>query len=120
LGRSEIARHFSLRSRAEAAAYADHPLLGQRLRACVAALQSLTTSDPVEVFGAVDAMKLRSSLTLFEAATGDPAFSAALDRWFTGSRDDATLELLAASRLNPDDRPSPRRGGPAAPAPTPD
>jgi uncharacterized protein (DUF1810 family) len=48
------------------------------------------------VFGEVDATKLRSSLTLFEAVTGDPLFSAALERWFAGSRDDATLDLLAA------------------------
>jgi uncharacterized protein (DUF1810 family) len=96
LGRSEIARHFSIRSRAEAAAYLDHPVLGQRLRACVTALQDLTLSNPVDVFAEVDSMKLRSSLTLFEAVSGDPLFSAALDRWFAGSRDGATLKLLAA------------------------
>lgn len=96
LGRSETAQFFAIRSRAEAVAYANHPLLGQRLRACVTALQDLTSSNPVEVFGEVDATKLRSSLTLFEAVSGEPLFSAALDRWFAGSRDDATLELLAA------------------------
>lgn len=96
LGRSEVARYFSIRSRAEADAYLNHLLLGQRLRACVAALQDLSSSNAVEVFGEVDAMKLRSSLTLFEAVSGDSLFTAALDRWFAGSRDDATLELLAA------------------------
>jgi uncharacterized protein (DUF1810 family) len=95
LGRSETARYFAITSRGEAAAYANHPLLGQRLRACVSALQDLTSSNPVDVFGKVDAVKLRSSLTLFEAVTGDRLFGAALDRWFAGSRDDATLELLA-------------------------
>ncbi len=49
----------------------------------------------MSVFGEVDAMKLRSSLTLFEAVSGDPLFGAALDRWFAGSRDEATLDLLA-------------------------
>jgi uncharacterized protein (DUF1810 family) len=96
LGRSTLARHFAIRSRAEAAAYYDHPLLGQRLRACVAALQDLSSCEAADVFGEVDAMKLRSSLTLFEAVSGDTLFSAALDRWFAGSRDDATLALLAA------------------------
>jgi uncharacterized protein (DUF1810 family) len=96
LGRSETARYFAIRSRAEAAAYADHPFLGERLRACVTALQNLPPTSAEDVFGAVDAIKLRSSLTLFEAVTGDPLFSAALDRWFAGSRDATTLELLAA------------------------
>ena len=47
------------------------------------------------VFGDVDALKLRSSLTLFEAASGDRLFSAALDRWFGGERDARTLDMLA-------------------------
>jgi uncharacterized protein (DUF1810 family) len=97
LGRSETARYFSLASLGEAAAYANHPLLGHRLRACVTALQDLTSSNPVVVFGEVDAMKLRSSLTLFEAVTGEALFGAALDRWFAGSRDDATLRLIDQS-----------------------
>jgi uncharacterized protein (DUF1810 family) len=95
LGRSETARYFALASRGEAAAYASHPLLGQRLRACVTALQDLSSSNPVDVFGEVDPVKLRSSLTLFEEVTGEVLFGAALDRWFAGSRDDATLRLLA-------------------------
>ena len=104
LGRSETARYFAIQSRAEALAYANHPLLGERLRACVRALQDLASSNPVEVFGEVDAVKLRSSLTLFEAATGDSLFSAALERWFAGSRDDATLQLLSAGdRSRPGD-----------------
>jgi uncharacterized protein (DUF1810 family) len=45
----------------------------------------------------VDSVKLRSSLTLFEAVTGEALFGAALERWFAGSRDDATLRLLARS-----------------------
>lgn len=94
LGRSELARHFAIRSRAEAIAYSDHALLGRRLRTCVGALQDLPSSDAAAVFGDIDAMKLRSSLTLFEAVSGDPLFGAALDRWFDGSRDEATLGLL--------------------------
>jgi uncharacterized protein (DUF1810 family) len=46
------------------------------------------------VFGEVDAIKLRSSLTLFEAAGAGPLFAAALDRWFGGTRDPATLAIL--------------------------
>ena len=94
LGRSDIARHYALRSLAEARAYLAHPLLGPRLIACVAALQDLAGTTAEAVFGAVDAMKLRSSLTLFEAAGADPIVAAAIDRWFDGDRDEATLRLL--------------------------
>jgi uncharacterized protein (DUF1810 family) len=97
LGRSETAQRFAITSHGEAVAYAKHPLLGRRLRSCVTALQDLTSSNPVDVFGEVDSVKLRSSLTLFEAVTGEALFGAALERWFAGSRDDATLRLLARS-----------------------
>lgn len=94
LGRSETARFFGIRSLDEARAYLAHPILGPRYAACVAALQDLVSSDPVTVFGEVDAMKLRSSLTLFEAAGAVPLIGAALDRWFAGNRDEATLRPL--------------------------
>lgn len=94
LGRSETARFFGIGSLDEAVAYLDHPLLGRRYIDCVEALQDLGTSDPVAVFGSIDAMKLRSSLTLFEAARPSPLLAAALDRWFGGERDPATLRKL--------------------------
>lgn len=94
LGRSETAKLFGIRSREEARAYLAHPLLGPRYFECVAALQDLVTSDPVAVFGEVDAVKLRSSLTLFEAAEPSALLAAALDRWFAAVRDGATLALL--------------------------
>jgi uncharacterized protein (DUF1810 family) len=93
LGRSEMARHYAIRSLSEARAYLAHPLLGPRLRACVAALQDLTGTSAEAVFGAIDAVKLRSSLTLFEASGFEEA-GAAIDRWFDGRRDEATSRLL--------------------------
>lgn len=97
LGRSATARHFAIRSLAEARAYLDHPVLGPRYLECVTAIQDLPNSNPVPVFGDVDAMKLRSSLTLFEAAKPHPLIAAALDRWFGGERDPATLALLPSA-----------------------
>lgn len=94
LGQSPTARHFAIRSLGEARAYLDHPILGRRYGECVEALQDLTISDPVAVFGDVDATKLRSSLTLFEAAQPQALFAAALDRWFAGKRDALTLSLV--------------------------
>lgn len=98
LGRSPTAQHFAIRSVDEALAYLDHPLLGPRYLECVAALQDLPTSDPVAVLGDIDAMKLRSSLTLFEAVRPNSLLAAALDRWFHGERDEATLALLGSAQ----------------------
>ena len=94
LGRSAVAQRYAIDGIAEAKAYLAHPLLGPRYVECVTALQDLIGSDPVAVFGAVDAVKLRSSLTLFEAADGNVLFAAALDRWFGGERDRCTLARL--------------------------
>lgn len=96
LGQSPTAHYYGIASMAEACAYLDHEQLGPRYRECVEALQQLGTSDPVAVFGSIDAMKLRSSLTLFEAATPDPLFASALDRRFGGVRDPATQQMLAS------------------------
>lgn len=94
LGRSAMAQRYAIASLAEAQAYLDHPLLGARLRESVSALQDLTSGTAESVFGEIDATKLRSSLTLFEAAGAGPLFAAALDRWFGGTRDPATLAVL--------------------------
>jgi len=94
LGRSAMAQRYAIASLEEARAYLAHPLLGARLRGCVASLQDLEARSAQEVFGEVDAMKLRSSLTLFARASGERLFVAALDRWFDGREDQATLRLL--------------------------
>ena len=95
LGRSPMARHFALTGRAEAQGYLAHPVLGPRLRACCAALLALPGSDAAAVLGELDALKLRSSLTLFEAAAPDePLFAQVLDRWCGGQRDPVTAARL--------------------------
>ena len=96
LGRSAMAQRYAIAGLDEARAYLAHPILGARYLECVEALQDLTASNPVAVFGEVDAMKLRSSLTLFEAAGERPLFTAALMRWFAGARDDKTRKRLRA------------------------
>lgn len=96
LGRSETAKFFGIHSLDEARAYLDHPVLGARLRECVGALQDITDMGVTaeRVFGGIDAMKLRSSLTLFVESGAGPLFTAALERWFGGDLDPATLRLL--------------------------
>ena len=98
LGSSEMACRFAIDSLEEAHAYLEHPVLGSRLRECVAALQDLPRADAKAVFGSVDAIKLRSSLTLFLRAGGGALFEAALQRWFTGQADERTDQLLVSER----------------------
>jgi uncharacterized protein (DUF1810 family) len=95
LGLSPMAQRYAIRSRDEARAYLDHPILGARYRECVASLQDLTGTTAETVFGSIDAVKLRSSLTLFAETQPTPLFSAAIQRWFDGRKDDATLAKLA-------------------------
>jgi len=96
LGRSETARRFGLRSRAEARAYLAHPTLGPRLRAGVALVLAADGRSAHEIFGSPDDLKLRSCLTLFRAVDdADGVFARALDQCFDGQADPATLQLLA-------------------------
>src|SRR3954454_3991697 len=67
LGRSATALFYGIASADEARAYLAHPLLGARLRECLAALSAHEGGSAEAIFGVVDAMKLRSSITLFEA-----------------------------------------------------
>ncbi|MFW3172032.1 DUF1810 domain-containing protein [Geodermatophilus sp. CPCC 206100] len=95
LGRSSTAQHYAVSGLPEAQAYLDHPVLGPRLVECAQALLDLGTSDAVAVLGPIDAVKLRSSMTLFERAAPEAAvFGGVLDRFFAGERDEATLARL--------------------------
>lgn len=97
LGFSEMSRRYAIQSLAEAKAYLAHPILGQRYRECVAALQDLPPTSARQVLGEVDAAKLQSSLTLFlSAAPDDRLLLAALDRWFSGIVDSKTTARLAS------------------------
>ncbi|MFW5471244.1 DUF1810 domain-containing protein [Knoellia sp. CPCC 206435] len=98
LGRSAMAQRYAVSGLVEARAYLRDPVLGQRLRECCEVLLGLPGSDPVAVFGGIDAVKLRSSMTLFaHAAEVDldrQLFVDVLDRYFDGDEDPATLERL--------------------------
>lgn len=95
LGRSATSQHYALADLSEAVAYHSHPLLGPRLRECARALTELTTRDPVEVLGPIDAQKLQSSMTLFcRAVPDEPVFQAVLEQYFGGSLDEGTLSRI--------------------------
>ena len=98
LRRSAMAQRYAVSGLAEARAYLRDPVLGQRLRESSQVLLELPGSDPVAVFDDIDAVKLRSSMTLFaHAAEVDLARQLSvdvLDRYFDGDEDPATLERL--------------------------
>ena len=95
LGFSSTAQHYAIRSRAEAEAYLAHPLLGPRLITCTELVCAVKSRTILQIFGSPDDMKFNSSMTLFEAISGDPRFAAALDQFYAGRRDRATLDILA-------------------------
>jgi uncharacterized protein (DUF1810 family) len=96
LGRSGTAKFYGLAGAAEARAYLEHPVLGARLVESCTVLLQLQELSARHVFGEIDAMKLRSCLTLFEAvAPGQKVFGSCLERYFGGGRDPLTLAALS-------------------------
>jgi uncharacterized protein (DUF1810 family) len=95
LGSSSTAQAYAIRSLDEARAYVRDPLLGARLTECARALLDARPASAREILGAIDALKLRSCMTLFEAADpAQPLFGAVLDAFFAGERDPLTVTLL--------------------------
>ena len=95
LGHSEMSRSYAIASLDEARAYLAHPVLGPRLRDCAAAMLAASGRTAAEILGSVDAVKLRSSMTLFHlAAPDEPLFEQVLERHFGGVTDAATVALL--------------------------
>ena len=98
LGLSPTAQYYGIASLEEARAYLEHPVLGDRLRECVEALLPWEGRPPEQILGPVDAMKLRSSLTLFDRAKRHALFAEGLAAFFRGERDPRTLALLNGQR----------------------
>lgn len=97
LGNSRNARLYAIGGLAEARAYAAHDLLGPRLIECTEAMLGWAgRRSALEILGVIDALKFESSMTLFEAACpGEPRFGKALEAFYAGRRDQATLDKLA-------------------------
>jgi uncharacterized protein (DUF1810 family) len=99
LGMSATARRFGIAGLDEARAYLAHPVLGTRLRACVRAVSAIEGKTAHQIFGSPDDLKLRSCLTLFDAAAAegadDQVFRAALAKYYGGEPDPLTVQLLA-------------------------
>jgi len=99
LGSSPMSTRYAIRSLEEATAYLEHPVLGARLRDCVAALNIHTGLSASEILGGIDARKFRSCLTLFSQTIGSESiFGEALNKYFFGKPDPATLAILASQQ----------------------
>jgi uncharacterized protein (DUF1810 family) len=95
LGSSDMAQHFAISGRAEAEAYLAHPTLGPRLRQCTELVNQVPNRTVSDIFGYPDDLKFRSSITLFDSvAPAEPAFAAALLKYFAGKPEPATLARL--------------------------
>ncbi|WP_223531766.1 DUF1810 domain-containing protein [Pseudomonas sp. BF-R-30] len=95
LGDSEMSRRFAIRSREEALAYLEHPLLGARLRTCTQEVLNIRERSVAGIFGHPDDLKFHSSMTLFaQVADADNLFQQALNQYFHGILDDWTLSLM--------------------------
>ena len=100
LGRSDVSRYYAIGSLDEARAYLAHPVLGSRLRESARALLGVDGRSAERILGGIDALKLRSSMTLFlRADPAEPVFRQVLDRYFDGRPDEATEALLGWIRL---------------------
>ncbi|BBZ44075.1 DUF1810 domain-containing protein [Mycobacterium parmense] len=95
LGASAMATRYGISSLEEAGAYLAHDVLGPRLRECTRLVNDVGGRPIGAIFGSPDDLKLRSSMTLFAAATADnEEFVALLDKYYDGRRDEATLARL--------------------------
>jgi len=95
LGFSAMSQRYAIASRAEASAYLAHPTLGPRLIECTHLVLAVEGRTINVILGAPDDAKFHSSMTLFDAVSGEPVFDEALARYFSGERDQATLDILA-------------------------
>jgi uncharacterized protein (DUF1810 family) len=95
LGSSHYAQLYAISSLDEAKAYLAHPVLGPRLVECTDLVNAAEGRTAHDIFGSPDDMKFHSSMTLFAlAGLDEPAFGAALVKYFDGKRDSRTLDLL--------------------------
>lgn len=94
LGHSPNSKFYGIDGKDEAAAYLAHPILGTRLREITGALLVLEGKTIDEIMPGIDAVKLKSSMTLFDAVCPDDIFSEVLDKYFRGERDKMTLSCL--------------------------
>ena len=94
LGRTEYSLYYGIDGREEAIAYLEDPVLKQRLISMCEVLLQLDMNDPEQIFSRIDAIKLCSCMTLFDAVSSEEVFQNVLDRYYNGKKDSKTLRML--------------------------
>lgn len=95
LGYSETSKFFAIKNTAEAVAFLNHPVLGNRLVQICAALYNLEETSANKIFGSPDDLKLKSSMTLFSSLPdADPVFGLILDKFYNGLKDEKTMDII--------------------------
>ena len=94
LGHSYNAKFYGISGWEEAKAYLANPILYARLRKVSEIILALPEDDAREVFGGIDAIKLRSSMTLFDLVAPNDIFSRVLEKYFNGKRDRRTIAIV--------------------------
>lgn len=95
LGFSEMAKFYAIKNKADATSFLNHPVLGSRLIEISNELLMLKNYNSVPIFGTVDSMKLKSSMTLFSLLEDtNPIFGKVIEQFFSGKKDEATVILL--------------------------
>lgn len=93
LGMSDTARYYEIKSLEEARSYLNNELLRTHLIEITNVLLELNTNDPIEIFGDIDALKLKSSMTLFSYISDNEIFNKVIDKYFNGNKDLTTIRI---------------------------
>lgn len=92
---SATSKLYAIKNTTEAKEYLSHPILGERLKECCNILLKLNNRSAKQIFGAVDEIKLRSSMTLFDYISGEEnVFKKVLQKYFAGVQDQKTISIL--------------------------
>ena len=97
LGHTRMSNYYGISGIEESKAYIENPILNQRLREVCETILALETDDASEVFGGIDSLKLKSSMTLFDMVAPDDIYSEVLDKFFEGKRCKRTLAMCGVS-----------------------
>lgn len=93
LGQSPTSIYYSIQNLEEANEYLKNPILGTRLKEITNELLNLELNDPVQIFGGIDSLKLKSCMTLFDYISDDDIFKKVLDKYYDGKLDELTLNI---------------------------
>ena len=99
LGYSEISNYYGISGLEEAKEYLEDEILGNRLYNITLELLKINEDDPINIFGNVDALKLKSSMTLFDIVSDDEIFYDILKKYYGGKKDERTIALLGKKKM---------------------